>query len=66
MLWFHSNLSKVTCLLITTRGIPYNVIEMIINMEGSQRRQCALASEALGLPLENVKGEQRLSSEGEA
>lgn len=54
------------CLLVTTRGIPYNVIKIIINMEESQLSQCALASEALGPSLDNEKEAKRMTSEGEA
>lgn len=31
--WFASNLSELTYPLVTTRGIPYNVIKSVINME---------------------------------
>lgn len=64
ILWFGSNLSKLMCLLVTTRGIPYNVIKIIIHMEESQLSQPVLVSEAPGLPLEDEKGEQRMSSVG--
>lgn len=60
--WFVPNLSKLTYLLVTTRGIPYNVIKIIINMEESQLSPCELASESLGLSLENDKREQRINS----
>ena len=39
ILLFASNLSKLTCLLVTTRGIPYNVIKVKINMGESQLSQ---------------------------
>lgn len=51
ILRFGAHLSKLTCLLVTTRGIPHNVIKIIISVEQSQLRQPALAWEAPGLSL---------------
>lgn len=47
-LWFGSNLSELTYPLVTTRGIPFNVIKAMINVEQSVLSQHTLTYKARG------------------